>query len=478
LNSCKAMVYSFVKENKLMVALAILLAVIAGVSTLWDFQTKASAQGNGNNNQASEEEDEGNGNGNGNQVSAGELCGFAWGAEGASVSSGSRNGVGWVSFNSQDCDPNNNGAFDDGVPGCPSNGTTFHEYHVSVDSDRYLDGYAWSSNLGWLKFDEELHGPNGAGNGTTAHGARVQNESGNSNVRGWARFCEGTNPDDCSETSRTDGWDGWVSLEGSGYGVTYTESTQKFADYSWGGPVVGWLKWDQTDGTGVRYCAASTFTASLVAYPSSGAAPLNSVLTANPTGASYEFACKSTDSLSAPQSSNTYNCQYTTAGQTYVARVKVTSGSQNATAYTTVTTDSDGGPGPGNGALSATCFIVDAQTGDYVVDDQAMVNRPVEWKANVSIDGTADGPFNYSFSFDDNGSGSSDTDFGGTGDGPDQIFNGVSAPNQTASRTYRILGRKYARVTVSDPVEGVDSGVVNCTPIPLNVVVNPRIIEI
>lgn len=467
-----------------MVALAILLAVIAGVSTLWDFQTKASAQGNGNNNQASEEEDEGNGNGN--QVSAGELCGFAWGAEGASVSSGSRNGVGWVSFNSQDCDPNDNGAFDDGVPGCPSNGTTFHEYHVSVNSGRYLEGYAWSSNLGWLKFDESFMGPSGAGNSTSNHGARIQNESGNSNVRGWARFCEGTDPDNCSGTSRTDGWDGWVSLEGSGtqsgsYGVTYTESTQKFAGYSWGGPVVGWLKWDQTDGRGVRYCMTPNVTPSLFAVPSSGAAPLSPVvLTAEvipaDSNAKYRFACTDSDSLyPAPpaqgQSSSSYTCtnKYPTANTTYTARVEVTSNSQTATAYTTVTTDSDGGPGPSSGALSVSCQIV--ENPPYVIGSQVAINRPAVWRADATPTGSIVAPYTYTFEFDDNNDGT----FGGAGDQSNYVTT-TSNLFADAERVYRLLGRKSVRATVQDSTSPTAASAV-CAAANVTVVVTPRIIE-
>ncbi len=477
------MVYSFVKENKLMVALAILLAVIAGVSTLWDFQTKASAQGNGNNNQASEEEDEGNGNGQlqGN----GALCGFAWGS--TDEATASRNGAGWVSFNSQDCDTDDNGTISSteasAHPGCPAGATA--NYGVVADSNGNLQGYAWSSNLGWLKFGSLSGMPSG---GSNQQNARIDgNGNGDNNVSGWSRFCAGTTTGDCSGSDRTDGWDGWLSMRdtnaGGRYGVTFNGTTQKFAGYSWGGPVVGWLKWDQTGGNGVRYCSTTTtnLSVSFSADPDvSHTGTLESTLTAvaSVSGATFQFECNTGQGLSTgtvePGNSATYPCTYGVG--TFTPHVKVVYSGQTVNEYDTVTVDNGGGPGPGNGALSATCFIVDAP-GDYVAGDQATVNRPVEWRANVSNDGSAPGPYNYVFSFDDNGTGGS-TDFGGAGDEPDQIFNGVSASNQSASRTYRILGRKYARVTVSDPAEGVDSGVVNCTPIPLNVVVNPRIIEI
>jgi len=61
-------------------------------------------------------------------------------------------------------------------------------------------------------------------------------------VVGWARACAGTLPGDCSTMEpRTDGWDGWISLSGTGYGVTYTSSTGAFGGYAWGDVNVGWV---------------------------------------------------------------------------------------------------------------------------------------------------------------------------------------------------------------------------------------------
>ena len=42
-------------------------------------------------------------------------------------------------------------------------------------------------------------------------------------------------------TSRTDGWDGWISMGGTGYGVTHDSSTGAFGGYAWGDVNVGWV---------------------------------------------------------------------------------------------------------------------------------------------------------------------------------------------------------------------------------------------
>jgi hypothetical protein len=41
--------------------------------------------------------------------------------------------------------------------------------------------------------------------------------------------------------SRTDGWDGWISLNGDNYGVSFSSVTQRFSGYAWGSDVVGWI---------------------------------------------------------------------------------------------------------------------------------------------------------------------------------------------------------------------------------------------
>lgn len=132
------------------------------------------------------------------------LSGFAWSSN-----------VGWISFNST----NDHDAVAAGVQPSPIN------YGVDIGADGYLSGYAWSPNIGWIKFGGFSGFP--AGSGTVATNARLVG----SNVSGWAKAL-----------SASDGWDGWISFSGTGYGVV--SSGSGLSGYAWGSDVVGWVQMD------------------------------------------------------------------------------------------------------------------------------------------------------------------------------------------------------------------------------------------
>lgn len=147
------------------------------------------------------------------------LSGFAW----------SEN-IGWISFSAGN-------DHDDKVSGTQPSPSS---YGVRVDSTGALSGYAWSDNIGWIKFGGLSSFPNATlgGNAILEDGLRL---------KGWARACAGTKSGNCSSmASRTDGWDGWISLAGPGgsgrYGVEL--SNRKFGGFAWGSDVVGWINWD------------------------------------------------------------------------------------------------------------------------------------------------------------------------------------------------------------------------------------------
>lgn len=125
--------------------------------------------------------------------------------------------IGWIKFN-----------------GTASNGQT---YKVLVDAQTgAMSGYAWTPNLGWLSFN--------SGDSSVCGTAAKYNKSGNSGtITGYAVFLSGK--------GRTDGWDGCMKFSGSSYGVTTTESGSQatLAGYSWGSEVDGW---NNMCGTG--YC--------------------------------------------------------------------------------------------------------------------------------------------------------------------------------------------------------------------------------
>lgn len=119
-------------------------------------------------------------------------------------------------------------------------------YGVYLDNATGMfSGWAWSDNIGWIKFGGLSGFPSGIG--TVSQ--NVQLDSSNK-IIGWARACAGTVTGDCSSMeSRNDGWDGWISLSGTGYGVVLNGTD--LSGYAWGSDVIGWM-----DFTGVKLSPA------------------------------------------------------------------------------------------------------------------------------------------------------------------------------------------------------------------------------
>jgi len=137
-------------------------------------------------------------------VSAGtehNLSGWAWSSN-----------IGWISFN---CTNDNT-----------CNGVN---YGVNKNADNTLTGYAWSSNIGWIQFGGFSTSDFPVGGGTQKENANI---NGN-NLKGWIKALSADN----------NGWDGWISLSGSNYGVKFTDGIH-LTSYAWGGNVVGWVLFD------------------------------------------------------------------------------------------------------------------------------------------------------------------------------------------------------------------------------------------
>lgn len=120
------------------------------------------------------------------------FTGFAWGNDGISLADSS--GAGWISFDCND------------VGTCANS-----NYSVQHDpSTGNINGYAWSSNYGWLKFGGLSDCPFGGMDGGC--NARIDSSG---EVHGWARFCAGTLGGNCSsmqDNPQSGAWDGWLSL--------------------------------------------------------------------------------------------------------------------------------------------------------------------------------------------------------------------------------------------------------------------------
>src|SRR3989344_3589813 len=62
--------------------------------------------------------------------------------------------IGWIRFNLLDCDADGNGLSDGAPLGCSVTGTPISDYGVQVTpTSGELSGYAWSSGVGWISFN-------------------------------------------------------------------------------------------------------------------------------------------------------------------------------------------------------------------------------------------------------------------------------------------------------------------------------------
>lgn len=117
--------------------------------------------------------------------------------------------IGWIKMSSE---PSDSGSFG-----------------VRINENGYLDGYAWSPHVGWLEFDEDF---------SERPGAKLTSNG----IEGWARFCSAL-PSGCTGTwasnEKNGGWDGWLSFDGDNYGVT--ANGDQLGGYAWGSENVGWV---------------------------------------------------------------------------------------------------------------------------------------------------------------------------------------------------------------------------------------------
>lgn len=165
--------------------------------------------------------------------SIGEIWGYGWMGTGIISQSSSQGGGGWIKFN---CSPEN----------CrPDQRLWGVNVEMNENSSTYgwLFGQAWSNNYGWLTFEEDITASCWEANpAETANStARViLNGAGTkSPIVGWGKFVAG---DDS-----TDGWDGCVSFSGVEYGVLVDTVTGALSGWAWGGPVVGWISFQNPE---------------------------------------------------------------------------------------------------------------------------------------------------------------------------------------------------------------------------------------
>ena len=155
------------------------------------------------------------------------VSGWLWGgSEDANIgpigilNDGNETGVGWISMNSTDCDTNSNGFFDIACGGDDIT-TTVVNYGVNIPTaNGDLSGYAWSSNLGWISFNN-TDCPAGIFSGCNAR------REGN-NLAGYARIVD---IKDALAVGNSGGWEGFIDLSG----VSINPSTGDLSGYGWNG---------------------------------------------------------------------------------------------------------------------------------------------------------------------------------------------------------------------------------------------------
>ncbi len=126
------------------------------------------------------------------------------------------------------------------------NGTN---YGVNINpATGNFSGYAWSENIGWIDFAPA--GPYPVFSGSPNYSACLDSPGngqacdgiGNYKAGGWARAL-----------SYGSGWDGWIKLRGANYGVSVDKNTGKLSGYAWSDMVIGWISF-----SGSNYGAVTT----------------------------------------------------------------------------------------------------------------------------------------------------------------------------------------------------------------------------
>lgn len=113
------------------------------------------------------------------------------------------------------------------------------DYAVIVDQNENLTGYAWSLNLGWIKFAPELYPTGVCGATNDCYGAKIVEGGTIDEVKGWARVCS-VYQSGCSGTLRSDaelgGWDGWIRMHN-----VKRQANGGYFGYAWGDLNLAWL---------------------------------------------------------------------------------------------------------------------------------------------------------------------------------------------------------------------------------------------
>jgi len=175
------------------------------------------------------------------------------------VIDGNETGVGWISTNSSNCDPNNDGITEGGstnnptYPNCPS-GIAVKSYGVTIPAvdGKPVTGYAWSGGInpndqgmGWIDFNPQDHCTTGtpdpikfqykAASCTPPNppggSAGVFFHSAGKTLTGWARFVGIAQE---TATGNAGGWEGWIEMK-----TVSLDASGNLTGYGWNGEELG-----------------------------------------------------------------------------------------------------------------------------------------------------------------------------------------------------------------------------------------------
>jgi hypothetical protein len=95
---------------------------------------------------------------------------------------------------------------------------------VQVNSDNSLSGYAWSNNAGWISFN--------SGDTASCGSAATTYNPSTGALSGWAKALDGVNSDGCINLSGT-------AQDSTSYGVSFSGGDA--SGYAWGSDTFGWI---------------------------------------------------------------------------------------------------------------------------------------------------------------------------------------------------------------------------------------------
>lgn len=162
-------------------------------------------------------------------VRASDFSGWAW----------SEN-IGWISFNSSNCDSDNNGFTDTGnYANCPV-GQPVAAYKVEIAASGELSGYAYSEFIGWISFNQSDTGAPPSDDpcgGSCIAKATPSGRLGEIDVyiEGWARAL-----------GHDSSWDGWIRFDHGESGEVYVDSGYSLHGWAYTDNI-GWISFNSTD---------------------------------------------------------------------------------------------------------------------------------------------------------------------------------------------------------------------------------------